>query len=725
MTTQELQRTWPEWQVIEKLGEGSFGAVYKIMRPFFDKEELAALKVIRIPQNRSELARVRSEGMDDAAAREYFYQSVRKLSDEIDLLAKLKGNSNIVSYEDYKIIEDEDDIGWTLLIRMELLTPLRRYLEVQPLSESEIVQLGLDISTALNLCEKKRIVHRDIKPENIFISASGYFKLGDFGVAREMERTTANMSRKGTVTYMAPEVFHGRPYNATADIYSLGIVMYSLLNSNRMPFLPPAPASFTSDDREQAQLRQLSGEAIPPLAHVPALLNGLVLKMCAFEAKDRFPKADDLYAALLGIADEYPPSRPDLSAMHAADKTVSLRSLIGDNSPSVVPPSKAMTEEPSLWLDGSPSREPKPKPVTESEPPAPELAKKPERKKVIAVLAAVLVVAVAAISAVWFMQRDKGIEANGGIGVTTEETSAEIESTDTLNIPVWQGTLTPTEIQQKVKGSIVSVQTTEIASGILLHEDATNTYTYILTSAHVVSGNQPVNVVLIDGQSHDGEIVGIDSLTDIGLLQVKKTGLDGVAFGDSSELKVDYPIYSIRNNGELCAGKITAIILSAFPPMFQHTIALAPEEYGSILFNPYGQAVGMNTQNGYAIPSLKIMEVVNTLIQYGFVAEHHERTSTTTIPITMESTTKATTIAKPIPAGLSEPEQRPRHVVSYTPEGKLSYEYICEYEFNNIGQVAKRCVLDYLSAASYNRQVMAGESNCHGKESSNDRQPAN
>ena len=111
MTTPELQQHWPEWEIVRELGAGSFGTVYQIMRPFFEKQEFAALKVIRIPQNQSELRRLRSEGMDDAACREYFYRSVRKLSDEIDLLARLKGNSNIVSYEDYKIIPDADNIG--------------------------------------------------------------------------------------------------------------------------------------------------------------------------------------------------------------------------------------------------------------------------------------------------------------------------------------------------------------------------------------------------------------------------------------------------------------------------------------------------------------------------------------------------------------------------------------------------------------------------------------
>ena len=89
--------------------------------------------------------------------------------------------------------------------------------------------------------------------------------MGDFGIARVADKTTGGLSRKGTFTYMAPEVYKGQAYGPSVDIYSLGLVMYRLLNNNRGPFLPPVPSPLTYNDRESALARRLGGEALRSL----------------------------------------------------------------------------------------------------------------------------------------------------------------------------------------------------------------------------------------------------------------------------------------------------------------------------------------------------------------------------------------------------------------------------------------------------------------------------
>ena len=249
----------------------------------------AALKAITIPASQSEVRSVMSEGMDEGSVRTYFGGFVKKLVQEFALMSKLKGNSNVVSYENHQVIEHQDGIGWDILIQMELLTPLDDYIrQKKTISRQEIIQLGIDLCKALELCQKHNIIHRDIKPENIFISENGDFKLGDFGVARTVEKTVSGLSKQGSYPYMAPEVYKGEAYGSTVDLYSLGLVLYRLLNGNRLPFLPLAPAPITYADRENALAKRFGGAPLPMPSHAEGRLGEIVLKACAFKPKDRY-----------------------------------------------------------------------------------------------------------------------------------------------------------------------------------------------------------------------------------------------------------------------------------------------------------------------------------------------------------------------------------------------------------------------------------------------------
>ena len=276
------------WRITRQIGEGSFGKVFEIEREDFGVTYRAALKAITVPASESELLEVKADGMDDASVRTYFGSFVEELVKEFALMSRLKGNSNVVSYEDHQVIEHPDDIGWDILIRMELLTPLNRYTSTHTVTRQDVIKLGIDLCRALEMCQKFNIIHRDIKPENIFISGMGDFKLGDFGIARTVEKTTSGLSKKGTYTYMAPEVYKGEAYGSTVDIYSLGIVLYRLLNGNRTPFLPAAPAPITHADRENALARRFSGAPLPAPCHAEGRLAEIVLKACAYDPKERY-----------------------------------------------------------------------------------------------------------------------------------------------------------------------------------------------------------------------------------------------------------------------------------------------------------------------------------------------------------------------------------------------------------------------------------------------------
>ena len=285
---------WPEWKLVEKIGEGSFGKVYKAKRTERGRSFYSAIKIISIPGSKGELDSVRSEMNNEQSTREYFRNLVEDCIQEIYTMEHFCGNSHVVSFEDFKVVEYLDEIGWDISIRMEYLTSFMDYCTGKELTEKEVIKLGCDLAMALIYCRKLNIIHRDVKPENIFVSRFGDFKLGDFGIAREQAHTMSNMSKKGTYSYMAPEIYKGEKYDSSIDIYSLGIVLYKLMNQNRLPFLSLDKQLITYRDKETALARRMAGEKMPVPVNASAAFSHIILKACAYEPGKRYRKPEDM-----------------------------------------------------------------------------------------------------------------------------------------------------------------------------------------------------------------------------------------------------------------------------------------------------------------------------------------------------------------------------------------------------------------------------------------------
>ncbi|MBE6957234.1 MAG: hypothetical protein E7450_07265 [Ruminococcaceae bacterium] len=289
-----MEPIFGEWHIKRLIGEGNFGKVFEIERTDFGRTYSAALKVITIPQNESEAKNIMADGMDEQSVSLYYRDLVEEIVNEFALMSKFKGNTNIVSCEDHKVLEHQGEIRWDILIRMELLTPLNEYIAAKGMTRTDIIHLGIDICKALEFCKRQSIIHRDIKPENIFVSEYGNYKLGDFGIARTAEKTTSGLSKKGTYNYMAPEVYLGQPYGPSVDLYSLGLVLYRLLNNNRTPFLPAYPNRITYSDKENANAKRINGEQIPAPVNADPELAAVVLKSCARDPAQRFATPEEM-----------------------------------------------------------------------------------------------------------------------------------------------------------------------------------------------------------------------------------------------------------------------------------------------------------------------------------------------------------------------------------------------------------------------------------------------
>lgn len=299
MNNYENQIPWKDWKIVRRLGGGGFGTVYEIERDFYGEEELAAMKVIRIPKEESDLDDDYNSGMTEEEVREKYTYIQNYFSKEYQLMLEFKGHSNIVNCHDFSVVPNPDGPGCALYIRMELLKPLKEVLKTETFSELRIVQLGIDICRALEICERRDVIHRDIKPDNIMMSDFGNFKLGDFGIARTMEKTMS-ASMAGTDWYMAPEVAKKMKYGKSVDTYSLGLVLYWLLNDGRLPFVPEKDR-ISAKDMQAAYRLRMQGKEIPEPKRGSRQLKAVVLKALSFDREKRYRSGKEMLEALLEI----------------------------------------------------------------------------------------------------------------------------------------------------------------------------------------------------------------------------------------------------------------------------------------------------------------------------------------------------------------------------------------------------------------------------------------
>lgn len=293
MQYQFMDIHFPGWEVVRKLGQGSFGGVYEIQRTLPDgRVEKAALKKLSVPRDSGEIEEFRSQSFSTESITEHYKDQMSDLVREYSLMQELSSCKNIVACHDVRYTRQSNGIGWDVYIRMELLQPLKQVLPVA-YSETTVLKLGLSLCNALRACQKYNIIHRDIKPENILVSSDGVFKLGDFGIAKISEKTTVG-TLTGTAGYMAPEVANRWNYGPASDIYSLGMVLYWAMNERTLPFLPLPPQIPTGLQRQAAIDRRYAGEIFPPPKNGSRELKAIVMKACAFLSEDRYQNAWEL-----------------------------------------------------------------------------------------------------------------------------------------------------------------------------------------------------------------------------------------------------------------------------------------------------------------------------------------------------------------------------------------------------------------------------------------------
>lgn len=300
------EKVLTHWQVDELIGSGTYGNVYKAHKYIGSHITYAAIRHIVIPEPEKYKEKLISNRNNTEQTDKYFIKLYEDLLNQIRIMDELEGKSvNIVTYRNHEAIEHHNPAGYEIFIEMEYLKPLCNYCIEKNITAGEALKMGMDIASALEVSDSKDIMHHNIKESNIFIDSDGNFKLGDFAPASILQESSKARSYLETAFYKAPEAAAPfSEYKKTADIYSLGIILYRMFNNGRMPFLPYYPEQYDYDDEIDAMARKLRCEALPPPRCATEEIAEIILKACAPKPEERYETAGDMKAAIKLLLNE-------------------------------------------------------------------------------------------------------------------------------------------------------------------------------------------------------------------------------------------------------------------------------------------------------------------------------------------------------------------------------------------------------------------------------------
>ena len=289
--------------VIEELGKGGMGKVYKVL----DKEinEKVSLKLIK---------------PEIAADRE----TIDRFQNEIKITRRIT-HKNVCRM--YHLGREKDTFYITMeFIRGENLKKMIRM--TREMSLESTLNIAQQICHGLIEAHRLGIVHRDLKPQNIMIDEEGDVRIMDFGIASSIETKGATLPGMmiGTPEYMSPEQIDGAQIDARSDIYSLGIIIYELL-TGKTPFSGETPWSvaFKHKNDPPHDPRELN-------PRIPESMSRVILKCLEKQKERRYQSAEELLVDLAGIGEEHTRMETRLKAKHVTGARRSFIKIPGKRS---------------------------------------------------------------------------------------------------------------------------------------------------------------------------------------------------------------------------------------------------------------------------------------------------------------------------------------------------------------------------------------------------------
>jgi len=225
------------------------------------------------------------------------------------------------------------------------------------LTRDETLRLGISVCRSLIRCRDFGYIYPNLKPENILFDRKGVCKLGDFGSFSCLEPSKSSIAYKRTQYYAAPEYIATDKINCTVDTYSLGLVLYTLINRGRLPFTEPYPQALTIGSYDRSRENRIAGIAFPQPALPDEDLCRIIGKACALKPEDRYLSPKQMLQDLESALAHQPFGLMEFEDVYS----------VSDNVPAQ---SDDLSYDPAAYVPPAPPEPAQPDPVAE-EPPAP------------------------------------------------------------------------------------------------------------------------------------------------------------------------------------------------------------------------------------------------------------------------------------------------------------------------------------------------------------------
>ena len=278
-------RVFGTWIIQECISINNEYSLYEVKAE--DGQSLASFWVVDFPATADDITVLEENGMTRDQAIAFFKEAAE------DFIGSLKNehveetdNSLLLVSESQMIANEDGTVSVGLLT--ENVYPLTSALQKGFLPVEEIIKIGLQLCDAVFCIRSNNLPRRLLTIDNIFVDYNGNYYLGCFGSATDTR-------------FQSPEEHRGDSFIYNAEVHSIGVILYTLLNENRLPLLPARLYPITSEDVADAVQNRHAGVPIPPPMHSSAAFTGIVLKACAYKPKARFSSVEEFKSALINL----------------------------------------------------------------------------------------------------------------------------------------------------------------------------------------------------------------------------------------------------------------------------------------------------------------------------------------------------------------------------------------------------------------------------------------